>query len=711
MSVLLSMPFAGRARVPLVLQAEAAECGLACVCMVAQYFGHDIDLAAMRRRFGTSRHGVTLARILEVATELGIDGRAVRTDVDGLANLSYPCILHWDLNHFVIATGPTRSGLEVLDPARGRLLISTTDVDRHFTGVAVLLSKKADFQKLSDTRTISLRALTGRISGLKRSIAQLIALAAGIEIIAIALPFQLQLTVDWVLTSHDYQAALVAGGAFLTLAVARGGLMLARASLLSWFGASLNAQWITNTFAHLIRLPLQYFEKRHLGDTVSRFTSLYVIQRTVSGAFVEGLLDGLLSILTLAILFVYQPSMAAISLAFGATYAALRLFLQSSIMRINAEQLVLSARQQTELLESVSGIQAVKLAGAQSQRVGRLADASQRVAKREMQLQYLTLSLGAANSAVFNVQRAALVLVGTYFALNGAFSAGMLVAFLAYTDHFSLKLASLVDKISELRTLKVHLQRVADIVLEPAEPTFSAYSGPAPRPAIRLENVSFRYSSWGPWILRGVSLEIEPGESVCITGPSGAGKSTLAKIVLGLLTPTEGRVLIDGIDIRHLGLDRFRKMSGAVMQTDSLFSGTIADNISFFSADADLEGVMRAAKTAVIHNEILKLPMGYETVLGGGGVALSGGQEQRLLLARALYRHPSLLVLDESTSHLDTVNEHEVNRNIRAMNITRLIIAHRQETVRSADRVIHIDQCPPTDGPAQSQTTVLTEPN
>jgi ATP-binding cassette subfamily B protein RaxB len=537
--------------------------------------------------------------------------------------------------------------------------------------------------------------LTGRISGLGRVLTQVIGLALAIEVLALVMPFQIQWVVDQVLVSNDTNLLIVMTLGFLIAIGLQTGLTIARSWLLSWLGATLDAQWVTNLFSHLLKLPLEYFEKRHMGDVVSRFSSVQSIQNTLTGSFVEALLDGLMGSLTLVILSLYSLPLTGCVLAVLALYMLLRWAFYRTLWMINEEQLIYTAKQQTELMESVRGVQTIKLANKQSERKARLANATLESAKRNMRSQRIGLTFSAINHGLFGVQRIVLIALGAYLAIQGRFSAGMLIAFVAYADQFAAKFGSLVDKIVELRMLRLHAERIADIALaEPERNSIGVYSGPRLEPRIDVKNLSFRYADGEPWILRHLDLTIQAGESVAIVGPSGCGKSTLAKLLLGLLEPIEGSIEIGGVDVRKYGLDNYRKLIGAVMQNDALFAGSIADNISFFDDHATLETIVNAAIDAEIHHEIMAMPMAYESLVGDMGSALSGGQKQRLLLARALFRKPDLLLLDEATSHLDLDNEHAINKSITRMKVTRIIIAHRKETISSAGRVISLTRLP-----------------
>jgi ATP-binding cassette, subfamily B, bacterial CvaB/MchF/RaxB len=683
-----------RHKLPLVMQTEAAECALACLAMIAGYHGHETDLASLRRRFSTSLKGVNLARIIEIGNALGFEARPLRAELEYLPEAQLPCIAHWDLNHFVVLNRISRKGAEIYDPARGRYNMPLIEASKHFTGIVLELTPGMGFSPAQERQSISLRALTGRITGLARILIQVVGLALAIEFLALLMPFQMQWVVDQVLVSADENLLIVMTLGFLIVMALQTGLTIVRGWVLSWLGATLNAQWVTNLFSHLINLPLDYFEKRHMGDIVSRFSSVQSIQNTLTGSFVGAMLDGLMGLLALVILCLYSLPLTGCVLVVFALYGILRWALYRTLWRINEEQLVYGARQQTELMESVRGVQAIKLANKQSARKARLANATLEAAKRTMRIQRISLVFGAINQYLFGTQRIVLIALGAYLAIEGKFSAGMLIAFVAYADQFSGKIGGLIDKIVDFRMLRLHAERIADIALTAPEKHahgVRSETEAALEPRINVKNLSFRYAEGDPWILRNLNLAIHAGESVAIVGPSGCGKSTLAKLLLGLLEPTEGSIEISGIDIKRYGLDNYRKLVGAVMQNDTLFAGTIADNISFFDDVSTINQIISAASIAEIHDEIMAMPMAYESLVGDMGSALSGGQQQRIILARALYRMPKILVLDEATSHLDLRCENAINTAIRQLDVTRLIFAHRLETIASADYVAKIE--------------------
>lgn len=680
-----------RGRLPVTLQIESAECGIACLAMVAAYFGHEIDLPAMRRRFPTSARGATLSRVISNAYALGFNSRPMRVQLEYLQQLQVPCILHWNLNHFVVLKRATATRVEIHDPSSGYRSLSIAEAGKHFTGIALELQPASDFKPIKEHQRISLRALVGNLSGLRNTILQVLMLALGLEVFALAMPLYLQTVLDQVLVTTDTRLLTVLGIAFLIVVGLRAAITAARGWAISWIGGKLNAHWVINLFAHMLRLPMSYFEKRHAGDLTSRFLSVQVVQQTLTGSFIESILDGLMSVTALIVLGTYSVRLTAILLIGFSIYVACRWLAYRRLWQASEEQIVYSARQQTALLEAIRGVQTIKLANKQSERAAKFAAVTLQSVQRGVVVQRIGFAFSSINQLLFNTQRIVIVWIAATQVLGGRFSVGMLVAFVAYADELTTRLSALIDKLTEFRMLRLHAGRIADIALTEPEDigSGSGHRGSSHVAAdIEIDNVSFRYSESEPWILRNCNLRIAAGESVAITGSSGSGKTTLAKLILGLIEPVEGLIRIGGIDIRQYGIGAYRDVVGAVMQDDELFEGSIADNISFFDEEATPLRVEAAAGHAAIHDEIVAMPMGYETLIGDMGSSLSGGQKQRILLARAIYRKPKILVLDEATSHLDAEREDVINTWTKHMKATRIIIAHRRETIASADRVV-----------------------
>ena len=675
-------------RLPVFLQTEAAECGLASLGMVACFHGHRIDLAGMRRRFTVSLKGATLAYLMQVAGRLHLAPRPLRLELEELPHLRAPCILHWDLNHFVVLRSADARGAVVHDPAFGVRRLTHEEVSKHFTGIALELSPTTEFTAADDRRPVRLRDLMGPVSGLRRSLAQVFALALALQAIALVAPFYVQWAVDGAVVSADRDLLTVLGLGFLLLALVQVSLTALRSWVVIYLGTTLNLQWLANVFSHLLKLPVSWFEKRHLGDVVSRFGAVSNIQRTLTSSFVEALIDGVMAAATFAMMVVYSASLTVIAAAAVALYGLARWGFYDPLRRATEEHIVHTAKQQSHFLETVRGVQSIKLFGRQEERRSRWLNLVVDATNQDLATQKLGLAFRSANGLVFGVERVAIVWLGASLILDGGFSVGMLFAFMAYKDQFSARVAGLVDKAIELRMLGLQGERLADIVLTPPEEEPLSMPADPIDASLEAASLSFRYSDMEPFVLLNCSFTVAPGESVAVVGPSGGGKTTLVKLMLGLLAPTDGKILAGGLDIQKLGIDRYRKLVGTVMQDDQLFAGSIADNISFFDPVPDQAAIEHFARLAAVHEDIVAMPMAYNTLIGDMGAALSGGQRQRILLARALYKQPRILFLDEATSALDVQKERAVNDAIRSLKLTRLIIAHRPETIASAERVI-----------------------
>ncbi|HEU5295225.1 MAG TPA: peptidase domain-containing ABC transporter [Burkholderiaceae bacterium] len=683
----------GAPATPVILQNEAAECALACLAMVAASHGLHTDLPALRQRFNLSLKGATMADLAMMARSLKLQTRAVRAEPEQLEQLPLPAILHWDFNHFVVLVKVGRDGVLIHDPARGAHWVKWARLSRHFTGAAMELTPEAGFERRDEHRRITVRQLLGRVTGLKRSLAQIVALALVLEFFVLLSPFFMQWVVDDVLVTADRDLLVTLGIGFALLVA----IQAAAAAIRSWavlhLSATLNLQWLGNVFAHLLRLPLAWFERRYMGDIWSRFFAVQQIQKTLTTSFLEVLLDGALVVTTLAMMALYSPRLSAVVLAIVSAYAALRWLLFAPMRRATEEALVHDAKKTSHFLESLRGVMAIKLFAAEADRQARFMNLVVDAMNADIVVRRLEVTLTVAHRALFGLERVLVIWLGAMLVLDHALTVGMLLAFVAYKEQFSQRVGALVDKWAELKMLKVQGERLADIVLsEPEKLTAGALpaalaDGVAP-PRIELRDVAYRYSDGEGDVLRGVNLSVEPGEAIAIVGPSGCGKTTLIKLMLGILAPVNGEVLVGGRPLDALGASAWRAMVGTVMQDEPLFAGSIADNISFFDSRPDMERVVECARLAAVHEEIAALPMGYYTLIGEMGSTLSGGQKQRILLARALYKRPRVLFLDEATSALDVERERLVNQAVRQLRLTRVIVAHRPETIASADRVV-----------------------
>jgi ATP-binding cassette, subfamily B, bacterial CvaB/MchF/RaxB len=602
------------------------------------------------------------------------------------------------MNHFVVLTEVSRKHVIVHDPARGRRKLSLAETSKHFTGVAMEFSPNTNFSKGDDREKISAWQLLGVAGSLKGSIAQLILLSLALEVFAIAMPFFLQLVVDRVLVGRDRDLLTILGIAFATLVIISVVVTAVRAWVGVYLSTHFNLRLLTALFNHLLKLPLAWFEKRNIGDIVSKFRSVDVIQKTLSTTFVETFIDGVMVLITLSVMAFYSGLLTLVVAAAALLYAALRWYFYYPQRYATDEQLSHEAKAATHFIETLRGMMAIKL---------NLRENERRVAYQNLVVDHINAGVKVqgvgifqrgSSGLIFGVESIIVIWLGAQLVMDGVFSVGMLYAFLGFKLVFLSRVNSLIDKWNEFRMLDLHAERIADIALaEPETPigtTASAIStaavintgnlrqsaGGQNELTIEARNLGFAYGPEGT-VFRNVNLIIRPGETVALVGPSGCGKTTLLKVLLGLLRPTEGQVIVNGRDLRDWDLGQYRARLGAVMQEDQLFVGTIEDNISFFDADHEPERVRACAELAQIDADISKAPMGYNTLVGSLGMTLSGGQKQRVLLARALYRRPNVLFLDETLDQIDAQQEQSIRTQLASHVSTTVFVSHRAESV------------------------------
>lgn len=678
-------------RLPLILQTEASECGLACLGMIAGYYGYHIDLMTLRRQFSVSLKGTTLRSVIHTANQMRLAVRPVRLELTQLSNLKLPCILHWNFNHFVVLKEIGARSVTIHDPAFGLRRISLSELSRSFTGVAVELWPSPEFVSGGRKERIRLRRLLGHVSGLYRSFGQILLLAAALEVFVLVGPFFLQWIIDNVLVSGDRDLLTMLALGFGTLVLLQQAISAVRGWALMYVSTMLNIQWRANAFTHLLGLPTSYFEKRHLGDVVSRFGSIDTIESTLTNSFLEAVLDGVMSMATLVLMFVYSRELAWISVGAMLLYALGRWLWYRPLRTATEEQIVHAAKQQTHFLETVRGVRTIQLFQRHDERRASWLSLVVDQVNAGLRTRKLALLYQTLNGVLFGLENVIVIWLGARLVMAGDFTVGLLMAFSSYRMQFDSRVGALIDKFVAVQMLHLQGERLADILLTPTavvQPAMGWMRDGDPEASLEVVGVRFRYAEQEPYVLDNVSLRVEPGESVAIVGPSGGGKSTLVSVMLGLLPPTEGEIRVGGQSVAKAGLDTLRQMVGAVLQDDVLFAGTLAENISFFDSNPDAEWIVECARTAALHQDIESMPMRYNTMVGDMGTVLSGGQKQRVLLARALYKRPKILFLDEATSHLDVELESIVNSAVKSLKMTRIIVAHRPQTIASVDRVV-----------------------
>jgi ATP-binding cassette subfamily B protein RaxB len=687
--------FSGRKRLPVIRQSEVTECGIACLAMVAGYHGRKVDLHWFRTRLTSSTMGLTLKDLVGLAEKMGMSARPLKLDLDHLHKLQRPCILHWGLNHFVVFKGYRNGKVVVHDPATGEVVHSTDAVSKHFTGVALELAPSANFEVRDERTKFRLSHLWNRITGLKPALIQLLGLSVLVQIFILASPFYMQLVVDEVLTKMDTDLLVVLALGFGLLMLANEAAKAIRAYVILYVSNKLGFQIVSNLFSHLLRLPMRWYERRHVGDILSRFSSTRPIQELFSEGLVAAFIDGLMAISTLVLIFVYSKLLGTVVVLATALYLLLRLGFYRPLRQKNEEQIVTAANEQTTFIESIRGIQSIKIFGREADRRSLWQNRYADVINSGVRVGKLKIGFSVGNGLLFGLENTAVVYLGALQVLNGQLTVGMFFAFMAYKKYFVDNSINLVERLIEFKLLDLHLDRIGDIGLAAPERGLDELrrGSPVPlsggvKPAFELENVSFRYGDTDPWILDGATLSINAGEMISIVGPSGSGKTTLMKLILGLFEPESGRIEFAGEPLARLDKSAFRKRVGTVMQDDTLFAGSIAENIAFFDPGPDQEKIHRCAQMAYIDRDIQAMPMRYESLVGDMGASLSAGQRQRILLARALYREPGILMLDEGTANLDAVTESNVVRMLNVLDSIRICVAHREHMIAASDRVV-----------------------
>lgn len=710
MTIFQELHLGRRHRLPTILAAEAAECGLACMTMIARYHGHDVDLNGLRQRFSLSLAGASLRSLMGIADQLGFSTRALRVEIGSLSKVNLPAILHWDLNHFVVLKSVHRKTAVIHDPAVGVRTLSLEEFSKHFTGVVLELAPAEGFEPITAKQPIKLSFLWSRLRGFPTALFQILLLSLALQIATFAAPFQLQLVVDEALAQSDRDLLLVIALAFGGLVIVQASIEALRGWALRVLGHLLSFQITGNLVRHLLRLPSDYFEKRHVGDIFARLQSVQPIQAAVSQGVVGTVIDGLMACVAGFILFFYSATLAMIVIFAVLLNLSIALGMFPSMRRRMEEEILAGAKEQTHLMETVRAATTLKLMGREAEREGAWRNLHAETTNSSISVGRFELSQSFAQNIVTGLQTVIVIYVAARLVLDGkGFSVGMLFAFLSFRQTFTDRAMGLVNQLMQFRFLRLYLDRLADIVTTPAESSVGAPALVAMTGHMRIKSVSFRYGVTDPYVLEDLNLEIGPGDFVALTGASGSGKTTLLKLMLGLNQPSEGAIELDGYRATPDRWRSWRECIGVVAQDDRLLSGTLADNIACFDPDLDMERVQRSAIAAQVHDDILRSPMQYMTLVGDMGSTLSGGQRQRVLLARALYRNPKLLFLDEGTANLDEANEELIADLIAQLPITRVVVAHRPALIRRAKHVYEVGNRKIVRHPTWPQRQVLQE--
>lgn len=682
-------------RIPVVLQMNSVECGAACLAMVLGHFGRKTRLEECRSKCDAGRDGVTARTLIAAARQFGLHAKAYSLKSPDFTGVPLPCILHWTRNHFVVLERWSRSGVGIIDPARGRRRLSVSEFENAFSGVVLVFEPGPEFRIRSSPRPHLLWNYLRQVlraGDAKFLLARIVGASAVLQLFGFALPLLTRELVDRVIPLQKVdELNLLALGA-LAIALMNAALAYVRSNLLIHLQARLDSQLMLGFFRHLLSLPYRFFQQRSSGDLVMRLGSNSAIREAVANHTTTAILDGGLVLVFFIALLKISFAFGIAALCIGAVEVSLLLATARRLHHLAESDLACQSESQGCLVESLMGISTIKASGAEQATLDRWGRMLARQIETSSERSRYFAGIDSALLVIHTFSPLFLLWLGGRLVLNGSMSVGTMLAMNAMAASFLQPLSSLVSSAQRLQMANAHLERIADVMqAKPEQDDRVTRSTPNLSGRIELRNVSFRYDAHSPNVLEGISLSIHPGQKVALVGKTGSGKSTLAKLLLGLYLPSEGEILYDGVPLQAMDLRQLRALWGTVFQDSFLFSSSLRENISFHNPEMDAGELVRAAKIAAIHSDILQMPMEYETRINEGGASLSGGQRQRVAIARAAAHRPQLLLLDEATSHLDVATESMVDRNLDTLSCTRVVIAHRLSTIQNADLIVVLE--------------------
>jgi len=684
-----------RRRVPEVRQMSEVECGLACLAMILQYHGCPMSLSELRTRSGVGRDGLSALEIVHAARRYGLRVRAVSLQRNDFGFVKLPAIVHWEFNHFLVVERWSRSRVDVVDPARGRHRLTAQEFDAGFTGVVLILEPATSFDRgaAAPTRGAFRSYIVEYLRRAPGTFLQILAVSLLLLLIGLSLPLLVKVVVDQVVPFHMTNVMPVLAIGIVALFLFQSVATLLREWLLVYLRARIDIDMMLGFVEHLFALPYSFFQQRATGDLLARVSSNAMLREILSNQLLSTVLDAGLVTVYVVVLLWQSLAFGLLTLAVGLVQILVLLLTNRPIGRLAGRELMAFGKSQGYLGEALVGIATLKASGAEDRAFDRWSNVFFDHLNISLRYNYVSGTLTGLLTVLPSFGQLMLLWVGATQVLNGSITLGTMVALIALAGAFFAPLSSLVSSGQQFQLVGANLDRVRDVLDAEAE-----QHGQSPEPAprlsgrVRVDAVSFRYDRAGPDVLREIDLVIEPGQRVAVVGLSGSGKSTLGKLLLGLYVPTRGDVVYDGLSLRRLEWRSLRRQFGVVLQESSLFSGSIVSNITLSDPDIGLDRVAEAARMAAIHDDIMAMPMGYDTFVAEGGSALSGGQRQRLAIARAVAHRPAILLLDEATSHLDVETESKVAANLHALACTQIIIAHRLSTVRDADVIVVLDR-------------------
>lgn len=660
--------------------------------MILNYYGYAASITEVLERCGVGRDGLTALEIVNAARLYGLRVRAVSLDLEDFRFVSLPAIVHWEFNHFLIVERWSRTRVEVIDPALGRRTLTPAEFDEGFTGVAIMLEPGAQFEQKAPPKSLSLWSYMRSFLRMRAIIGQILGTSLLLQVLGLGGPFLTEVVIDRILPEKDSNLLLILALGMLILILMQGVTAFLRSSLLIYLQTRIDTNMMLNFFEHLLSLPYRFFQLRLSGDLLARMNSNLAIRDVLTNQLISTLLDGSTVVIYFTILFFLSKMIAVTALALGLVQVALLLLTSPAMRRLTRRDLEAQGKTQGYMNEVLAGIATIKAAGAEHRAFNRWESHFFNEMNVSLRLSYLSSVIGTMFNIITVLSPLLLLWIGAQQVIAGTMSIGTMLALNTLAVQFLVPLAALATSGQELQIVRAHFTRIEDVIGTQPEQDIAQVQTPHHLSGkIELKHVSFQYDQNAPLILQDINLKIYPGQKVALVGRTGSGKSTLGKLLIGLITPTTGAILFDGVPLEQLNYQEVRSQFGSVLQESFVFSGSIKENIALNNPALEMERIMEAAQIAAIAGDIEKMSMGYDTLVSEGGSAFSGGQRQRLSLARALAHHPTLLLLDEATSSLDVVTEQRVEQNLRRLPCTQIVIAHRLSTIRNADVILVLD--------------------
>ena len=681
-----------RVKVPTVLQMEMTECGAASLAMVLAYYGCYIPLEQMRVETGVSRDGCNARNILRAAKAHGLNCRAFRKEPDALRKLPMPCIIHWNLNHFVVLEGFRGRSVYINDPAHGRRKLSFSEFDECFTGIVLTFEKTKEFvrQKKQGHTSAFIRK---RLKGYWPVLMHLVYIGLLLIFPGLVLPTLSRIFVDDILGSgytNWFTRLMVFMAACLLL---KSGLTFYRSAILAKLQSKMSLLSGYHFLAHMFRLPIHFFDQRSPGDLAFRVENNDEVNTFLAGDLAETVLSIFTAAFYLVILLLFSPQLTLIGLACLSAGIVVSLIANKWVANAMMKLQMSNGKLYGAVCSGLSITDTIKAAGAENEYSNRLIGHQALNATQVQKMKRFQQIISAIPQALDSLSGVLILMTGALLVIRGHFTVGMLVAFTSLFDSFSEPITKLISFFENLQTLKSNIMRIDDVQRHPEDP-FLQKAQQSDRiekkldGAIELQDVTFGYSQLNDPIVKGIHFSLPCGQSVAFVGPSGCGKSTISKVISGLYQPWSGQVLLDGKPMAQIPTRVLNASVATVSQNITLFSGTVKDNLTLWNDAIREEDMIAAAKDACIHDFIMTLPGGYDYVLTENAANLSGGQRQRMEIARALTGNPRILIMDEATSALDPLVEKQIMDNIRRRGCTCLIVAHRLSTIRDCNQIL-----------------------